>query len=242
MDESEPLSGVELDREAALAIEALDALPAIVWEFDPVEDRFTYVNRYAQTLLGWPWPAWRMPGFWESHIHPEDRARAIAACRSASKAAIDHEIEYRLMAEDGRFVCVHDSVRTVHVAGKRRLRGVMVDVTERHAEEELHRAQEQQLRALVDAFHGFILRFDTDGRVSAAYGNGLRAARLPGDGLIGKRLRDFLRDDAEVDEAQLERALRGEVVEYERSSRLHPLGTPARLYRIRIWPDRKSVV
>jgi C4-dicarboxylate-specific signal transduction histidine kinase len=83
------------------------------------------------------------PTFWRDHLHPEDREWALQFCQTATAEKRDHEFEYRIIAADGRVVWLHDLV-TVVVEGDRvtRVRGVMVDLTNRkQAEEALRQAQ-----------------------------------------------------------------------------------------------------
>lgn len=110
----------------------LDDLDAIVWEADPTTWRFTYVNRSAERILGYPPDEWiRDPGFWVRTLHPEDRGRAIVACQEATAAGRDHDLEYRVIAADGRAIWIRDVVRIGRdSAGQvRDLHGLMIDIT-----------------------------------------------------------------------------------------------------------------
>ncbi len=119
----------------------VNSVEGIVWETDVPSFQFLFVSKQAERILGYPVERWLSePTFWADHLHPDDRQCAVQFCEKALADKRDHDFEYRMIAADGRVVWVRDLV-TVVVQGDRptRLRGVMVDVTERkRAEEERH--------------------------------------------------------------------------------------------------------
>ncbi|BCS34233.1 hypothetical protein TBR22_A34620 [Luteitalea sp. TBR-22] len=110
----------------------------IVWEADAATFEFTSVSDYAERLLGYPTSDWLQPGFWASHIHPDDREWAVKYCVACTGRAEAHDFEYRFLARDGRYLWLRDIVRVVVEEGRPRwLRGLMVDITaSRQAEQE----------------------------------------------------------------------------------------------------------
>ncbi|MCI0353442.1 MAG: PAS domain S-box protein [Acidobacteria bacterium] len=125
----------------------VNTVDGIVWEADAETLRFTFVSQQAERLLGYSIEQWRdQPGFWECHIHPEDRQSAVEHCARAVAEKRDHAFEYRMMAADNRIVWLRDMVNVVeedHKVG--RLRGLMVDVTEqREMEQQLRQAQRME--------------------------------------------------------------------------------------------------
>ncbi|HVO24210.1 MAG TPA: ATP-binding protein [Candidatus Margulisiibacteriota bacterium] len=128
----------ELQRTQAHIHDLVEGVKAIVWEADADPLRFTYVSRHAEALLGYPVVRWlERPDFWSAHIHPDDRDWVAALYRMAAAQGQDHDFEYRAIAADGRAVWVRTIVRVVTDARgqAQRLRGVMVDITERKAVE-----------------------------------------------------------------------------------------------------------
>jgi len=116
----------------------VEGLNAIVWEADARTAQFTYINRYAEVLLGYPIAHWLdAPEFWPTHLHPEDRDWAVALRRTATEQGQDHDFEYRFISASGRVVWLRDIVRVVTDEGGRAtsLRGVMVDITEHKSAE-----------------------------------------------------------------------------------------------------------
>jgi two-component system cell cycle sensor histidine kinase/response regulator CckA len=132
----------DAEREARAATEAAQTrlsemiadLDAIVWEADtPDRSRLTFVGGHGLGMLGYPLEQWTGErDFWRRLIHPDDIEHTLLYFAEAAAEQRDHELEYRLRAADGRFVWVNDKVRVVDgEPGAPRVRGVMVDVTER---------------------------------------------------------------------------------------------------------------
>ena len=111
----------------------IDNLDAILWVRDPADDRFTFVNQQATTMLGWTEEEWLSPGFWPARLHPDDRAVTTETVGRAVALGIDHEVSYRFAAKDGRWVHLHDRV-TVSVdssGAPTALQGMSIDVSDR---------------------------------------------------------------------------------------------------------------
>ena len=142
-----------------LLVESTNAVP---WQADIQTWLFTYVGPQAERLLGYPAAKWYEKDFWTEHIHPDDRARAIEACREGSQSCRNFEFEYRMIAASGESVWVHDIVNCECMEGKPALlRGFMIDITARkHSEEALRRladrltsAQEDERRRISRSLH-----------------------------------------------------------------------------------------
>ncbi|MBI5790353.1 MAG: PAS domain S-box protein [Rhodocyclales bacterium] len=112
----------------------------IVWEADAKTFEFTFVNPQAERLLGYATQDWTQPGFWAKHLHPEDREWAPEYRATCAAGREPYNLEYRLIARDGRTVWVHDKVTVVTEDGAPRwLRGIMMDVSERRESDEMLR-------------------------------------------------------------------------------------------------------
>ena len=129
----------------------LDAMPAIAWSADVETFRFTYVNPAAETLLGYPAERWiDDPHFWIEHLHPDDHHVAMF-CHNESLAARDHELEYRMIAADGRAVWLRDIVKVHIVDGVPvELFGVMVDITREREAEAASMENRENFRRMVE--------------------------------------------------------------------------------------------
>ena len=137
-------------------------IDGIVWELEPATQRFTFVNRRAEELLGYPIERWlAAQDFRATLIDPRDRERAQAAYDEAARGhrVVDHE--FRATAADGSVVWLHDRV---HRAESGRLRGLMVDITEqKRLEQERDELllREQEARAEVEAAVDMVQRLQS---------------------------------------------------------------------------------
>ncbi len=128
-------------RRAEAALRATEArlqdlvhdLDAIIWEAEAEGPRFLFVSRQAEKILGYPAEAWiRTPSFWAQLVHPEDRGRATRAHLGALRAgARPYELEFRMIAADGREIWMRCRARFVEGREGRRVRGIFTDVTAR---------------------------------------------------------------------------------------------------------------
>src|SRR6267378_6325224 len=120
----------------------VNSVDGIVWEADATTLQFSFVSSQAERILGYPVERWVSdPTFWEDHLHPDDRESVVRFCEKPPDTR-EHDLEYRQIAPDGSVVWLRDQM-TVMLDGDRpaRLRGVMVDITERKRAE-----QERQAR------------------------------------------------------------------------------------------------
>ncbi len=124
----------------------LESTNAIPWVADCRTWQFTYVGPRAVALLGYPLSEWQSKDFWTNHIHPQDRQTAIDYCMEHSLRDTHYEFDYRMIAADGRVVWIHDIVNVVKEEGvPRTLRGFMIDITQRKADDEELRGLREQL-------------------------------------------------------------------------------------------------
>lgn len=145
----------------------VNSIDGIVWEADAATFEFLFASQKAERLLGYPVERWLdEPTFWQDHLHPDDQGWAPGFCQTAVDRGVDHEFEYRMIAADGRIVWLRDIVTVVFEDNVPvRLRGVMVDITQRKQAENALRQSEQQYRRIVETAYEGIWVLDTDGYV-----------------------------------------------------------------------------
>ncbi len=139
-------SAVEpLPQDEKLYSTLVNSLGGIVWEADGETFQFIFVSPQAERILGYPIEQWlNEPNFWLKHTHADDADWCAAFCVDATMHRRDHQFEYRMMAADGRVIWLHDIISVISAPdGQVRLRGIMVDITERKRIEE---ALETRLR------------------------------------------------------------------------------------------------
>lgn len=171
----------------------LCGLGAVVWEFDWSSGAFTYVSEAAERLLGYPLDRWTEPGFWLTHVHPEDIEQAVAFCLASTQRGIDHTFEYRMIAADGSEVWVRDIV-TVDPVKKMdgRLRGVLVDITDhRRLEAELAHA-ESRYRSMISSAQLIAAEVSVDGTITFVNEAACALVGLQRDDLIGRSFLDLV--------------------------------------------------
>ncbi|HZV06747.1 MAG TPA: PAS domain S-box protein [Gemmataceae bacterium] len=159
-------NGIPIQGDARQLYEQLVAsINGIVWEVDVATFLFTFVSEQAERLLGYPLGQWFLPGFWLDHLHRDDREWAYEFCMKATREKRPHEMEYRMIAADGRVVWLRDIVSvTVEGGVATKLRGIMVDITERKRAEEALRESEELFRFLAEKNPDPIMLLDEEGR------------------------------------------------------------------------------
>jgi PAS domain S-box-containing protein len=136
----------ELNRRIEKERERLDTIlqqvPAIVWEGVGKPDgtqRVVYVNRYAETLLGYPISRWldEKP-IWPEIIPPEVMPLAVEQAMTIDEGERPGIIEFRVKAVDGRLIPMEayaTSIDDPTLGEQRRMFGVIMDVSERKRQE-----------------------------------------------------------------------------------------------------------
>lgn len=129
-------------------LDMLGDADAVVWEADPSSGRFLSVSDGADRLTGFPPSAWTDLSTLAERIHPEDRLALLEAWEGAREGR-RLDVEFRFATRDGREVWLWQIGQLSPVQGgpRARVRGLIVDVTERrHVEEE----RERDLRTAVE--------------------------------------------------------------------------------------------
>jgi len=151
--------------------------------------------------------------------HPQDRAFHQQVIDRASQTATDFELEYRLLLADGRIKHVHAIAHALRDAsGNCEFFGAVTDITDRKAAEEKIRAQESELRQMLDFTPQYLAVLGADGtpiyanRASLEY-LGMNLDEWRQRKQIGEEVHP---DDLERVSSELDRALStGSAVEIE---------------------------
>jgi PAS domain S-box-containing protein len=131
-------------------LDVLGGADTIVWEAASEPGVFTSVSDTVERLVGYTSREWiEDPASWLERIHPDDRGRVVEAwTRTADGERLD--IEYRFATKDDVEVWLWHIGQLVPapVRPRPRLRGLIVDVTERR------RLEVERVEALRDASEG----------------------------------------------------------------------------------------
>ena len=112
-----------------------------------------YVGPLMSEILGLPRETWKEPARWSELMHPDDRDQVVAHTRANAERGEPWDVDYRMIAADGRIVWLNDRGRCVvrdEIGRPIRFQGVMLDVTTRRAAEDALAAEHAILRDLVD--------------------------------------------------------------------------------------------
>jgi len=133
-----------------------EQLPLITYIDTPysADEAASYVSPQVEDILGYSLDEWESdPQFFVRHLHPEDREQVREAQRLARESGRPLELEYRMIAKDGRVVWLQDSYTVVRDETGRPwyTQGYALDVTarkqaERDRESLLAQAQLQNER------------------------------------------------------------------------------------------------
>jgi diguanylate cyclase (GGDEF)-like protein/PAS domain S-box-containing protein len=131
------------------------SLDAIVWEADGDDYKMTFVSPRSVDIAGYSPERWlNEPAFWEDHLHPEDRDRAMSVTDAAIKALNSVRVEYRFQVASGEYRWFSDVIRVIRKpdGSGHRLVGVMIDITEQKLIEETlaYRATHDTLTGLLN--------------------------------------------------------------------------------------------
>lgn len=110
--------------------ELVESTAAITWEYDPVQDRWTYVAPQVESMLGWRPEEWTDLAFWVGNLHPGDREATLAAYLAATRQEGRHLLEYRFQARGGKYLWLRDAFAVEAEHGQPvKLCGIMMDIT-----------------------------------------------------------------------------------------------------------------
>ncbi|MDW8071338.1 MAG: CHASE domain-containing protein [Anaerolineae bacterium] len=99
-----------------------------------------YISPQLSTMVGYTPEEWiAQPDLWQRCLHPDDRARVLAAYETMRTDGVPMNCEYRYVTRDGRIIWVHEVATILRArTGEPRLcQGILIDITEqKRAEEE----------------------------------------------------------------------------------------------------------
>jgi PAS domain S-box-containing protein len=147
--------------------ELVHSLDSILWEADARTLKMTFVSPQVERILGFSPEQWLAePYFWKNHLHPDDREWATTHFVRSAAEMKSHQMEYRMIAADGRTIWFRDIVAiTVEDNNPVKLFGIMVDITDqKRAQHDLDENQQQYQRIFESTTDGLVIN-DWDGNV-----------------------------------------------------------------------------
>ncbi|HEV2299416.1 MAG TPA: PAS domain S-box protein [Candidatus Acidoferrales bacterium] len=145
----------------------VEQLPAITYiaEFGET-GRWEYVSPQIETYLGFTAEEWlSSAGLWIRQVHPDDRALVMASEEHSLRTEEAIDIEYRMMARDGRILWFRDRGLIVREDDGRVLQhGFMLDITDRKEAEAALMKLSRQTNMILNSAGDGIFGMDKEGR------------------------------------------------------------------------------
>src|SRR5690606_18214429 len=109
----------------------IQSIQAVVWEAEAETLQMTFISEQITPILGYSQEeCLKQPRFWQNHLHPKDKEKAIQYTLTQIRAGKPFSQDYRLMKKDGTYAWLRTSFTVItDKQGTTRIRGLMVDVT-----------------------------------------------------------------------------------------------------------------
>lgn len=145
----------------------MNSIDGILWEYDVEAGKYTFVSEQAERILGYPLQGWfEDHTFWQDQVHGQDRELALAFRARVIEQKKESHLEYRMITADGRIVWLRDIVSTqVEEDRVVKLRGLMIDITQRKLMEEALHEERNFAAAVLDTASALVMVLDTEGRI-----------------------------------------------------------------------------
>jgi len=132
----------------------VEQMPAVTY-LDALDETAStlYISPQVEAVLGYSPEEWMAdPELWPRLLHPDDRGRALAENARHNTTGAPFNLEYRLIARDGRVVWIRDQAVIVRdeTGQPRYSQGLMMDITEHTRAEQALREAETKYRTLVE--------------------------------------------------------------------------------------------
>ncbi len=173
-------------------VENVNAIP---WRFDCRDNRFTFIGKQVETILGYPQDSWTDLDSWANRIHPDDRRTAVEFCLGSTSKGKDHDFEYRCLTPENETVWLRDivSVRKDEKDRPVELIGYMVDISEQKKTEAALEESQTYLSTLFDHVPAGILVIDARTRkIVDANPTAAELIDLPRDQIVGNSCHRFI--------------------------------------------------
>lgn len=144
----------------------IENLDGIFWEADAQTFEFTYISPQVEAITGYSPKEWlETGGFWQNHIHPLDRKKAVDFCHSETQSLKDHAFDYRFFTKDGKTIWLNDRVKVFAKNGKPvKMQGMMVDISHQKSTEQALKEEISLNKSILRQLPSVFFLFDSEGK------------------------------------------------------------------------------
>jgi diguanylate cyclase (GGDEF)-like protein/PAS domain S-box-containing protein len=206
-----------LDEAQARFRQLVEQVPTVTYICDAGEPlAVRYISPQIEAWTGYAPEEWTADrDFYLGVVHPDDRERVLAELGRCTRAEVEVDVEYRLVASDGSVLQIWDKETLIRDAHGTVLssQGVLIDVTELRSTKAALEMSERRLRTVVDSAPVVLFALDADGTITLSEGRGLDALGLDPGEAVGRTMRDLYgKVPAMQFDAAYKRAMAGETV------------------------------
>lgn len=128
----------------------IESIRAIVYTAEPgIMGAWHFISPRIYEMTGYTPEEWiNDPGFWQSHVHPDDLEKVLEVERMALREGQMPRLEYRFAKRDGNYIWIYDESFVILDTNTHLVQGFMLDITDRKQTEEQLKNRIAELQAV----------------------------------------------------------------------------------------------
>jgi PAS domain S-box-containing protein len=128
----------------------IESIRAIVYSAEPgIMGAWHFISPRIYEMTGYMPEEWiNDPGFWQSHVHPDDLEKVLEDERIALREGKMPRLEYRFEKRDGNYIWIYDESFVILDTNTKLVQGFMLDITDRKQTEEQLKNRIAELQAV----------------------------------------------------------------------------------------------
>jgi len=128
----------------------IESIRAVVYTAEPgIMGAWHFISPRIYEMTGFTPEEWTNdPGFWQSHVHPDDLEQVLETESKALREGQMPRLEYRLEKRDGNYIWIYDESLVILDANIQLVQGFMLDITDRKQTEEQLKNRIAELQAV----------------------------------------------------------------------------------------------